>query len=104
MKDMKGILFLLTLAFLCVDFLPHYIYDFHMESMELTESDEHKSESGEKEKELEDLKDYTFTNINVANRSLLNSQVIAIKDFAIFNHHYMDVFTPPPEHYMYPAC
>jgi len=103
MKDMKGTLFLLTVVFLCVDFLPHYIDDFNIEKIELAESDEHKSESGEKEIEIEDLKDYPFTNINVGNRRLLESQIIATKVFAIFNY-YIDVFTPPPEHYYHPAC
>lgn len=101
---MKGILFLLTLVYICVDFLPHFIDDFNIDKIELTESEERESESGEKEKEIEDLKEYLFSYIHVSDKGLHESLVLAHVYLVAFNHHNMDVFTPPPEHYYYPAC
>jgi len=98
MKDMKGILVLLTLVFLCVEFLPHYVDDFSIDKIELAESDEHESESETKEKEIEDLKDYLFNNIKISDNRLVESHVPALKKSVILNLHYSDVFTPPPEH------
>jgi len=91
----KGIFLLLTVIFLCVDSLPHYLEFLHGNNIELANNGEQESESDEKEKE----KNYLFNNIHLINRKLGNGTDGRSEDSSIINHYYMDVFTPPPEHY-----
>lgn len=100
----KVIFLVLTIIFLSVDFLPNYLGHAELNKIELTQTGDQETESNEKEIEKDDFKDYLFTSTNIGKERVLANLIAKSIDPALFNHLYIDVYTPPPEQCDYPAC